>query len=205
MHRLVPVAAIAFSLTGFAGVAVADSPSWRPDGTSNGMGVEKREVRGSSFDEFRVTTTSALDLQNVCDAIYAKGLDGRSNVQFKRREILRLTDTERWVYEQIAVPWVSDRDYVMHTKLEQAPPSGRCEVSFETQDDPARPPVRGFVRIPVIRGHWSVAPMPDGHLAIAYQVFSDPGGGIPAFLASGGQRSAAVDFVKNVLARAAAR
>jgi hypothetical protein len=202
-QRLLSIAAAA-TVTVFSLGASADAP-WRPDGTSDGMGVEKRDVGGSSFNEFRVTTTSALDLQRVCDAIYAKGLDGRSNVHFKRREVLRQTDTERWVYEQIAVPWVSDRDYVMHTKLEQAPPSGRCEVSFETQNDPSHPPVRGFVRIPVIRGRWSVTPMPNGRLAIAYQVFSDPGGGIPAFLAGGGQRSAAVDFVKNVLARAAAQ
>jgi hypothetical protein len=188
-----------------ASEALADAP-WRPDGTSDGLGVEKRDVGGSSFSEFRVTTTSSLELQSVCDAIYAKGLDGRSNVKFKRREVLRKSDTERWVYEQIAVPWVSDRDYVMHTKLEQSPAaSGRCEVSFETENDPSHPPLRGFVRIPVIRGRWSVTPTRDGRLWVSYQVFSDPGGGIPAFLASGGQRGAAVDFVKLVLARAAGR
>jgi hypothetical protein len=204
-NRVAPIILLMALSASVAAVAAADAPAWRPDGTSGGMGVESRDVPGSSFDEFRVTTTSNLDLQRVCDAIYAKGLDGRSNVQFKRREILRQTDTERWVYEQIAIPWVSDRDYVMHTKLEQPATTGRCEVSFETQNDPSRPPVRGFVRIPVIRGHWSVAPVAgaDGRLAVAYQIFSDPGGGIPAFLARGGQRSSAVDFVKNVLARAA--
>ncbi|MCL2448702.1 MAG: hypothetical protein FWD17_07140 [Polyangiaceae bacterium] len=204
MQRLLPIAFVTTLVTSFSFGASAEG-SWRPDGTCDGLGVEKRDVAGSSFDELRVTTTSGLDLQSVCDAIFAKGLDGRSNVRFKRREVLRQTSGERWVYEQIAVPWVSDRDYVMHTKLEQGPESGRCEVSFETQNDPSRPPVRGFVRIPVIRGHWSVVPTGSGHLAIAYQVFSDPGGGIPAFLARGGQRSAAVDFVKNVLARAAGR
>jgi hypothetical protein len=203
-RRTVRALSLTLAATLLAFAAAADAP-WHPDGTCDGLGVEKRDVGGSSFNEFRVTTSSALDLQSVCDAIYAKGLDGRSNVRFKRREVLRQTDTERWVYEQIAVPWVSDRDYVMHTKLEQSPSSGRCEVSFATENDPARPPVHGFVRIPVIRGRWSVAPRADGRLAISYQVFSDPGGGIPAFLASGGQRSAAVDFVKNVLARAAGR
>jgi hypothetical protein len=202
MHRLLPIALL---VTFFATVAAADA-RWKPDGTSDGMGIEKRDVNGSSFDEFRITTTSTLPLGALCDAIYAKGLDGRSNVRFKRREVIRQTDTERWVYEQIAVPWVSDRDYVMHTRLVQQPaPDGRCEVSFQTEDDPGHPPVHGFVRIPVIRGRWSVAPMADGRLSVSYQVFSDPGGGIPAFMASGGQRGAAIDFVKNVLARAAGR
>ncbi|MGD0674912.1 MAG: hypothetical protein ABSC94_05800 [Polyangiaceae bacterium] len=184
-------------------VAAADpSAPWRSDGFSSGMAVSRREVRGSSFDELRITLTTGLRLDQLCDAIYAKGLDGRSNVKFKRRDVLRQTETERWTYEQIAVPWVADRDYVMHTKLDTPAASGRCEVSFETESDPAHPPVRGFVRIPCIRGHWSVAPAADGHLFVSYEIFSDPGGGIPAFLARGGQRSAAIDFVKIVMDRA---
>jgi hypothetical protein len=39
-------------------------------------------------------------------------------------------------------------------------------------------------------------------LFVSYEIFSDPGGGIPAFLARGGQRSAAIDFVKIVMDRA---
>ena len=39
--------------------------------------------------------------------------------------------------------------------------------------------------------------------ATAAFTFSDPGGGIPAFLARGGQRNAAVEFVKTVLGLAA--
>jgi hypothetical protein len=191
------------ALVALAGSASAEQPAaWRADGASNGMGVERRSVHGSSFDEIRVTTTSALTLDRLCDAIYAKGLDGKSNVHFKRRELLRETSTERWTYEQIEVPWVSDRDYVMHTRLDQGVPSGRCEVSFETQNDPSRPPPRGVVRIPCIRGHWLVTPMADGRYFVSYEIFSDPGGGIPAFLASGAQRSSAVDFVKNILDRA---
>ena len=168
------------------------------------MGVEKRAVRGSSFDEIRVTTTSAIPLEQLCDAIYAKGLDGKSNVKFKRRELLRETLTDRWTYEQIAVPWVSDRDYVMHTTLNQAAASGRCEVSFSTENDAGHPPARGVVRMPCIRGHWLVTPLADGRNSVSYEIFSDPGGGIPAFLASGAQRSSAVDFVKNILDRARA-
>jgi hypothetical protein len=193
------------SIVTLAASAAADSPgAWRADGTENGMGVAKRSVRGSSFDEIRVTTTSALPLDQLCDAIYAKGLDGRSNVKFKRRELLRETPSERWTYEQIAVPWVSDRDYVMHTTLNQAAATGRCEVSFETQDDPSHPPARGVVRMPCIRGHWLVTPTGDGRFNVSYEIFSDPGGGVPAFLASGAQRSSAVDFVKIILERAKA-
>jgi hypothetical protein len=193
------------SILTLAAPAAADSPgAWRADGTVNGMGVAKRSVHGSSFDEIRVTTMSVLPMDQLCDAIYAKGLDGRSNVKFKRRELLRETPSERWTYEQIAVPWVSDRDYVMHTTLNQAATTGRCEVTFETTDDPSRPPVQGVVRMPRIHGHWLVYPTADGRNYVSYEIFSDPGGGVPAFLASGAQRSSAVDFVKIILDRARA-
>jgi len=196
-------ATLLVSILLIVGSAAADpAPPWKPDGTSDGLWIERRDVRGSSFDEFRIIAVRALSLERMCDAIFTGGGKVQSSVRFKKREVLRETDTERWAYEQIAVPWVSDRDYVMHTRLEHPASSGRCEVSFETQVDPSRPPVPGFVRIPCIRGHWWVAPMADGKLWLRYEVFSDPGGGIPAFLASGGQRSAAVDFVKAVILRA---
>jgi hypothetical protein len=145
---------------------------------------------------------SSFNLQRLCDAIYPVKLPAQLDRRFKKQELLRETRTERWTYEQIAVPVVSDRDYVMHVKLEQGASTGHCLVSFETEDDPARPPVRGFVRIPVIRGHWDVFPIGEGKVSVQYRIFSEPGGGVPAFLTRGSQRSAAVDFMKIILSRA---
>lgn len=190
---------LAFALA--ASTAGAES-SWHSDGRVDGIWVERRDVPGSSFDEIRVTTLSELPLGALCDAIYPKEFDGRLEGRFKKRELLRETDSERWTYEQISVAVVSDRDYVMHVRLDQPAAKGRCEISFETDNRGARPPAPGFVRIPVIRGHWSLAPMDDGKVRVSYSVFSNPGGGVPAFLARGGQKRAAVDFLKTILARA---
>ena len=182
-------------------LALAATP-WKLDDDSDGLRVDRREVPGSDFDELRVTARRSESVQRLCDAIFAKNVD-RAEGRFKKREILRETETERWTYEQIGVSFASDRDYVLHVKLEQPASSGRCEVSFETVDDPSRPPARGFVRIPIIRGRWSVAPAADGSNVVSYQVFSDPGGSLPCFLVRRGQRDAAVDFFKTILARAA--
>jgi len=203
VRGLAVVVAVSPLLVGSAGSARAEAPpSWRSDGTFDGMAVERRDVPGSSFDEIRVSTTSPLGLQALCDAIYPKRFDGKLEGRFKKRELLRETDTERWTYEQISVAVISDRDYVMHVKLEQPASTGRCEVGFETETRGTRPAAPGFVRIPLIRGHWSLAPAPGGKVSVRYEVYSDPGGGVPAFLARGGQRSAAVDFMKVILARA---
>lgn len=181
---------------------LAQAPEWRLDHESDGVKVELRAVPKSHYDEIRVSTTTPGDLQRVCDAIFAKGVGGKAEGQFKKREVLKETDTERWTYEQIALPVVSDRDYVIHVKLEQAADTGRCEVSFQTEDDPSRPVAPGHVRIASVRGYWTVLPVEDGKLSITYLVFSDPGGSVPPFLVHGGQRKAATDFLKTILARA---
>jgi hypothetical protein len=191
-------------LAGVPGVAGADpSPAWRPDGLYDGVQVERRDVPGSSFDELRLSLFSSSDMQRLCDAVYPPRLSTRPERHFKKQVLLRETPTERWTYEQVSVPVFSDRDYVMHVKLEQPASSGHCSVAFQTEDDPAHPPVPGFVRIPVIRGHWDIFPVAPGKLSVQYRIYSEPGGGVPAFLARGGQRSTAIDFMKIILGRAA--
>jgi hypothetical protein len=201
--RLPMIAAATASLALVSLVAAAGD-GWRPDGVHDGVQVERRAVAGSSFDELRLTLVTPVGVDRLCEAIYPTTLSSRLERGFKKRELLRETPTERWTYEQIAVPVVSDRDYVIHAKLEVPASTGQCVVSFVTENDPAHPPVAGFVRIPVIRGHWDVSPTSDGQNRVQYRLFSEPGGGVPAFLSSGSQRSAAIDFMKLILARAGA-
>lgn len=196
------LAAIAV-LAAVPGMARADSsPAWRADGVYDGVQVERRDVPSSSFDELRLSIVSSSDIQRLCDAIYPARLAAKPEPRFKKQVLLRETPTERWTYEQVSVPVVSDRDYVMHATLEQPASSGHCSIAFQTEDDPAHPPVRGLVRIPAIRGHWDIFPIAPGKVSVQYRIFSEPGGGVPAFLARSGQRSAAIEFMKIILARA---
>jgi len=200
-HTVHALGGLALLICGSSAHADSGAP-WKADGVTQGVTVEHRDVRGSHFDELRLSTVSSLSLQSLCDAIYPKSLPTKLERRFKKLELLRQTETERWTYEQISVPVVSDRDYVMHATLEQPASSGRCAVSFATTEDASHPPAPGFVRIPVIRGHWDVFPLANGQVAVQYEIFSEPGGGVPAFLASGKQKSAAIDFMKIILARA---
>jgi hypothetical protein len=202
LNRTKTLAAVAV-LAGLPGVAWADSSSgWSFDSSVDGVRVDRRGVASSSFDELRLSMVSSSDVQRLCDAVYPPVLPAKTEPRFRKQVLLRETPTDRWTYEQVSVPVVSDRDYVMHVKLEQPASSGHCSVAFQTEDDPAHPPVPGFVRIPVIRGHWDIFPVAPGKVSVQYRIFSEPGGGVPAFLARGGQRSAAVDFMKIILARA---
>jgi hypothetical protein len=189
-----------FSLLLVALSAPSESRLWRDPQTVDGLLVEDRDVSDSPYQELRVSAVSQQVLTSLCDAILAEGrekIDGR----FKRREILRETATDRWIYEQVSVPVLRDRDYVVHLWLDHPPSWSHCELSFQTEDDPLRPPVPGIVRIPYSRGHWSLVQV-GAEVNLSYQVLSDPGEHLAPFLVRGGQREAAVEAVKAVLARA---
>lgn len=180
-------------------------PQWHAEDDVEGMHLEVKDVPGSHFQDIRVTTVSAEPLAALCEAIYSKEFDGHLEGRFKKRELIKQTETERWTYEQISVPVTSDRDYVMHVRLLHPASSGKCEVSFQTENDDSRPVPEGFVRIRKIRGHWTLTPTSDGKVQIVYEVYSDPGGELPAFLVRGPQKDAAVEFMKTILARAQAK
>jgi hypothetical protein len=189
-------------LLSFAPLAASADAPWRTDKIEDGIKVEFREVKGSSFDELRLSADSSAALEALCDAIWAKDVGSKTDGGFKKRVVIREDDRERWTYEQIRTPLVSDRDYVMKVTLVQPASTGRCEVAFEASKDPAYPPTEDHVRLTEVRGRWVLTPSPNGKVSITYQLYSDPGGSVPAFLARGGQRSAAVDFFKTILARA---
>ena len=110
------LAAVAL-LSGAHGTALADpSAAWRPDGALDGVRVDRRDVPGSSFDELRLSVVSSLSVERLCDAIYPAKLPAKPERRFKTQVLLRETPSERWTYEQISVPIVSDRDYVMENR-----------------------------------------------------------------------------------------
>jgi hypothetical protein len=183
----------------FAVPSFADQP-WRPDRTVDGLKVEYREVERSPFHEYRVTTDSTLPLARLCAAVWGK--NAKVSGDFKKRVVIRETDDERWTYEQVRVPVVKDRDCLMHVQLVVPAEAGHCEVKFETVTDPSYPPDPSFVRVPAVRGKWLLEPVRDGHVSVTYIVYSEPGGAVPALFARGGQRDAAVGFMKTILARA---
>jgi hypothetical protein len=181
------------------------TPEWHSHGHVGGLPVEVRDVPGTDLEEVRVHATVSEKLEALCDAIFAKNLGSKIESGFKKRVVLRETESERWTYEQVGVPFSADRDYVMHVKLESPASSGRCAINFETEDDPQHPPTKDAVRMVKVRGSWVVEPSADGRMTVVYQLFSNPGGNIPSFLIKFGQPGAVVDFMKKILARASVR
>jgi len=180
----------------------AFAADWRVDGEVDGVKVELREVEGSKFEEARLTTTADAPLSALCDAVLGRTARPAEKDGVKKRKVLKDTETERITYEQIALPLVSDRDYVLDLKVEKPASSGRCEISVTTIDDPAHPQAPGHVRMKFIHAYWTLVPNEKGTVDITYVLHSDPGGSVPAVFTRLGAKRAAVDSMKTILARA---
>jgi hypothetical protein len=57
------------------------------------------------------------------------------------------------------------------------------------------PPMDGLVRVPEMGGYWHLKPEADGWVQVSYQIYGDPGGWIPDWLAN----RAAILSVKHTL------
>ena len=65
------------------------------------------------------------------------------------------------------------------------------------------PERRGVVRMPLLRGSWTIEPLAGGRSRVIYQVAAQPGGWIPGWLVRSGALSAIPDVVERLRRRLA--
>ena len=85
-------------------VARADE-GWTELKTKNGVVYESRAVSGSKWLEYRATTQVSLTPEQAFKAIWTGITEQPPTV--KRRQVLRHSDDEYVVYDQVATPVVS--------------------------------------------------------------------------------------------------
>jgi ribosome-associated toxin RatA of RatAB toxin-antitoxin module len=92
-------------------------------------------------------------------------------------------------YQRLTVPWVANRDYtvrVEHGISKDAAGGTTYRDTWETANEAGPAERHGIVRVKVNEGSWLLAPTgPTGDSTQAtYQIFTDSGGVVPAFLAN---------------------
>jgi hypothetical protein len=175
---------------------------WEKLEEKDGVTLEIRAVTGKKFDEIRVSMHTALPVLKLCDAIWGTGTFDSEEPGLKARKLLEDKGSERVVYDQIATPIVSDRDYTVRSRRLEDKGTGVCQVFFESRNELGPPVTKEYVRIPIVYGSWTFEPA-SGGTDITYFIYSDPGGSIPPFMAKGAQRSAAKKWMKMALDKAA--
>ena len=200
--RLASLAALLLVAGGLLVASAAFALDWEKVSDKDGELVERRAVPGLRVSAIRVTARSPLAPGAVFETIW-KQQEHLEFVPFlKQLRILSDTGDERVAYEQLALPFVRDRDYTVRLRKRVDPAVDRYEILIESANDAGPPPDRGYVRVTNIRGSWTVEAGPDGKGSIVrYELQSDPGGIIPAWLVDRTQRHAAADLVRAMLKR----
>ena len=125
---------------------------------------------------------------------------------FIMRKVLEESEDERWTYEQISTPVVSNRDYTMHSKRSRDAQTGVCQVFFETRNQDGPPPAswlraHSYVFAARFPSSPTVSSKKWRELGHLYDFQRARRQSSPAWMARGGQKKSALQFMKTILAR----
>lgn len=162
--------------------------------------LSKREVKGSPYPEHRIVVTTDVPAQVLCDAVFEMGTSGETD-GLALHKSLRDDGDVRVVYEQLAIPVVSNRDYAMTVARWPKLEGGKCRIRFRATNDAAPELPKGYVRMDKLWGEWFFEPQDDGKTRLTYTMFSDPAGSVPPFLVQGSLVKAVKDSVLKALAK----
>lgn len=166
----------------------------------NGVTLSRREVKGSPYQEYRVEVATPLPVEALCVAIFEWGTKDGDGPGVVVNKVLQDGDDVRVIYNQIAQPVVSKRDFCLTVARERLP-AGDCRIRFRTTNEAAPPKPEGFVRMDKLWGEWHAVAEPSGGSKLTYTLFSDPGGSIPSFLVHGSQKKSTRDAALQALSK----
>ena len=179
--RVVPAACLLLALLP---VSVTWANSWETVFDEDGLLVERRAYSGSPLQEIR----GVIHLETSLNAVMALLKDAEFNHQWVYRSGgARILEEEgfarAYVYGIVDAPWpMQDRDTVVRFDYRQDD-SGEITITIKNFPD-FLPQAQEYVRVPDFGGYWRLRPQQDGWVEVTYQVYGDPGGWIPVWVAN---------------------
>ncbi len=163
-------------------IAQVQAAQWRLVKDEAGIRIYLQQIPGSNFQAFRGVTRIRTDMPRLlalqddvsaaCAWIHA----------CSEQRLLKHKGNLSWVYSRFHTPWpVQPRDSILQvTTTHDA--DGRVVRTLHGVVD-YLPRQQGFVRVSKVEGFWSLTPR-EGEIEVIYQVHSEPGGSVPAWLAN---------------------
>jgi len=180
--------------------ALAPAPvlavDWENVLESGDLLVQRRPYPGSALQEIRGITRIEASLNAIMALLKDAGFNQEWVYRSGGAKILEENGyAQAYVYGIVDAPWpMHDRDTVVRFDYRQQAASGIITITISNfpQFIPATAP---YVRVPDFGGFWQLRPEADGWVEVTYQVYGDPGGRIPVWVAN----YAAVTSVTNTL------
>lgn len=183
------------SLLGFASLAVGAAQldqGWTEAGVKNGVTLAFRDDRQLNARQVR----AVAELPHPPSQIIPVVCDFRQILDPDTRETRVLSgriDGRYEIYLRYAPRYlvVSARDVVLDVR----PEANGCAWS---EVEGRFPPQPGAVRMPLLRGSWTVEPVDASRSRVTYQIAVRPGGSIPGWMVRRGAASALPDVIGRV-------
>ncbi len=188
-----PVVFLLLLITLSIGTAATQSdPGWTPAGTRNGVTLAFRDDPQLNAREVRAITelpyASSRIVSLVCD--FTRVLDP----DVRQARVLSGNISSRYeIYLRYAPRFlvVAARDVVIDVKREEHG-CAWSEVAGRM------PPQSGAVRMPLLRGAWTIEPIDPMRSRVTYQIAVRPGGRIPGWMVRRGAARALPDVIDRV-------
>jgi hypothetical protein len=169
--------------------------AWQVAWEGDGLTLERRAgPGGSGYDELKVTARTPVGVDRLCDGVWAWSTASTDHDHLKARALLEDRGELKVLHDELELPLVKPRALTFTVRRVRRP-EGSCRIEFFSSNERAPPLKPGQLQMPQLKGYWQFDRAGRG-AALTYQIFSDPGGSLPAPLVNGSQRDAAVATVK---------
>ena len=183
-------------------LAQAVTGGWTAAGTTRGVTLAFRDDPQLEVREVRATTELAFPAARifslVCDFTHYGSLV--SGVQ-ETKMMSGTAPSDYEIYMRYAPRFlvVAARDVVVRVQGQSTPDGlSGCHWTDLKEREPER---KGIVRMPLLRGSWTIEPLDVTRSRVVYQVAVNPGGRLPGWLVRRGAVNALPDVIEQVRRR----
>ncbi len=167
------------------GAGAAPHTAWESVFQDADLQVQRRKYQGSELQEIRGTTRLRASLAATMALLKDAPFNERWVYRSGGAKILEEHGyAQAYVYGIVDAPWpMRDRDTVVRFDYSQDAQTRTITIAITNFPDFV-PHEAQYVRVPDFGGFWRLRPEPDGWIAVTYQVYGDPGGRIPVWIAN---------------------
>ena len=172
-------------------------PPWTLAKDEQGIQVYTRKIEGIDIIEFKGITRIKSSMAGLLALIRDIEATPQWVANCTESKVLkRINANETYTYSFSKAPWpVKDRDAVVHNVI-----SLDQETSVITVRQTGKPDFieakEKVIRVQRLEGFWQFTPKEEGQIEVLYQLLSDPGGAIPAWLINASMVSQPYDTLR---------
>lgn len=163
-------------------LATFGAPNWKLKKEENGIKIYTAHSDSSAVKLVRVELTMGATAEQLIAFMLdiPKQPEWLYNCETSRL-LERIAPNEVIFYAEVSLPWpASNRDYCTHMTITQKQPGHATIHSYAVPDHlPAKP---GKVRLKKSVAHWEIMPISATEIKIVYELNTDPGGSMPAWV-----------------------